>query len=171
MAKTKKVNEMITVGLGPYPLWNMGYGAGNNYQGEPFQASGGAGAANSSFLKRYQDISALADQTVYWGYTHGSTGEMQIVSNQGHSNIRFGHYIGPTQVTVSGSLGTNFEFPEVPFGGNQNSPTINDSVNNTYPSVQSAAGADFGHHFADHHNVFWWVYFAGVGHPANLRMG
>ena len=38
-------------------------------------------------------------------------------------------------------------------------------------TVQNAAGSAFGHHFADHHNVFWWVYFAGVGHPTNLRMG
>lgn len=170
MAKTKKVNEMMTNGLGAFTNWDLGYGSGNNYQGQAIVASGGAGAANSSFLKRYQDISAIADQLEFYAYQYASNGDMQITLGA-HSNIRFGHYIGATQVTLSGSLGTNFEEPEVPIFGNQNSPTINDSVNNTFATVQNAAGSAFGHHFADHHNVVYGSWFFGVGHPHNLRMG
>ena len=90
---------------------------------------------------------------------------LEIFHNGTHSNIRFGHYIGDTVPN------TNQEDPPVFGGGNQNSPTITDSVNNTYSFTTDAAGSYFGHHYVDHTNLYWMSYFFGVGNPINLKMG
>jgi len=164
MARTKKVNEMMTNGLGTMGIWDLGHGPGNNYQGQAILASGGAGAANSSFLKRYQDVSAMADRLSLWFVN--TAGDMQVTTGA-HSNISFNDYIGPTAGNILVPPVNNNQAPNF----FQQGSGVGDATNNTYIYDAANAGSVFGHAFADHTNYFVLQTFLFVTGPNELRMG